>query len=98
MGPEHRRPRQEEDVNSAGGGGGGLAEQALRLSPQTQGSRRWGQWVCGRQKGGRGLGKLNRGLKGVMQPVVVSLIFSVSVVTSSGFTWLFLLTVNADRF
>ena len=39
---------QEEEVSSARGGGG-LAEQALRLGLQIQGSHRWGQWVCGRQ-------------------------------------------------
>ena len=76
---------REVEVNSARGGGG-LAEQALRLGLQAQGSHQWGQWVCGRQQGAGGLGKLERGLKGLMQPVVASLIFSVSVVTSSGFT------------
>ena len=49
MGPEHRRPRQEEDVNPAGGGGG-LAEQALRLSLQAQESH----WCVWKAVGGRG--------------------------------------------
>ena len=73
------------------------AEQALRLSLQAQGSHRWGQWVCGRQQGAGGLGKLERGLKGLMQPVVASLIFSVSVATSSGFSSAHL-TVHINKY
>ena len=96
MGPEHRRPCQEEDVNSAGGGGG-LAEQALRLSPQTPGVPPLGAVGVWKAVGGRGLGKLDRGLKGVMQPVVASLIFSVNVAMSSGFTCAHL-TVNINKF
>lgn len=87
---------QEEEVNSARGGGR-FAEQALRLGLQIQGSHRWGQWVCGRQYGAGGLGKPERGLKGLMQPVVASLISSVSVVTYSGFTCALSLDCFVDR-
>ena len=61
MGPEHRRLRQEEDINPAGGGG--QAEQALRLSLQAQGSHWWGQWVW-KAVGGRGTRETGEGAEG----------------------------------
>ena len=78
---------QEEDVSPAGGGGGWrnrLSASAPRPRGPTGGGSGCVEGSRGQAAGG--LGKLEKGLKGLMHPVVASSIFSVSVVTSSGFT------------
>lgn len=94
MGPEHRAHQEdgvrEEEVSSGGRGGGGLAEQALRLGLQIQGSQRGGSG-CVEGSRGQGTREPERGLKGLMQPVVASLIFSVSVVAS---LWIYMCSLS----
>ena len=61
-----------------------LSDSASRFRGPTGGGS--GCVEGSRGQGAGGLGKPERGLKGLMHPVVASLIFSVSVATSSGFT------------
>ena len=61
MGPEHRRPRQEENVNSAGGGGGGLAEQTQPPDPGVPPLGAVGVWKA---EGGQGTRETEQGAEG----------------------------------
>ena len=71
---------------------------AGRAGSQTQPPGPGVPLVCVEGSRGQGdSGNWRGGLKGLMPPVVASLIFSVSVVTSSGFTCAHL-TVNINKF
>ena len=76
---------------------GGLQSRLSDSASRPRGPTSGGSECVEGSRGQGDSGNWRGGLKGLMQPVVASLIFSVSVVTSSGFTCAHL-TVNINKF
>ena len=86
-GPEHRQPiRRKTSVLQEEEGAGGTGSQPQPPGPGVPPVGAVGVWKAAGGRGTLAEGKLERGQKGLMQPVVASLKFSVKAATSSGFT------------
>ena len=87
-GPEHRQPirRKTSVLQEEEGAGGGAGSQTQPPGPGVPPVGAVGVWKAAGGRGTLAEGKLERGQKGLMQPVVASLKFSVKAATSSGFT------------